>query len=314
MTMITQDLVSVSPPRGLRERMIGLIPPATLAAVVAFWAFAPASVTGYGWTLTILSTVISAWILALEWLFERHEGWRLNRQELMTDVFYVVLMTTVIGWAANTFADSPLHTLKVSLGLATPGLAKLPFLLQVFLVFFLVEFGQYWMHRAMHNWTPLWLTHAPHHHITQLNALKGYVGNPIELWLISLSVIALFDFDTTAILCAASVGQVVSGFAHANVRADPPWFYAFFLTTIRNHSLHHSVGYEETRCNYANSMILIDRVFGTYREGEGVLVGQDERRRLSIREQFLFPFVPVFDAWKRRRGGNAPPATQALGN
>jgi sterol desaturase/sphingolipid hydroxylase (fatty acid hydroxylase superfamily) len=32
----------------------------------------------------------------------------------------------------------------------------------------------------------LWLTHAPHHHITQLNALKGYVGNPLELFLISL--------------------------------------------------------------------------------------------------------------------------------
>jgi sterol desaturase/sphingolipid hydroxylase (fatty acid hydroxylase superfamily) len=97
------------------------------------------------------------------------------------------------------------------------------------------------------------------------------------------------------------VGNVVAGFAHANVRADPPWFYSFFFTTIRHHSLHHSVGYEETRCNYANSMILIDRVLGTYREGEGILVGQDERRRLSIKEQFLFPFVPVVDAIKARR-------------
>ncbi|MGC6751859.1 hypothetical protein, partial [Escherichia coli] len=67
----------------------------------------------------------------------------------------------------------------------------------------------------MHNWTPLWLTHAPHHHITQLNALKGSVGNPIELVLISLSVVALFDLKLTAIFCAVNVLGVVSTFAHA---------------------------------------------------------------------------------------------------
>jgi hypothetical protein len=33
-------------------------------------------------------------------------------------------------------------------------------------------------------------------------------------------------------------------------------------------------------------------VFGTYREGESEVVGQDDRRRLSIKEQFLFPFRP----------------------
>jgi sterol desaturase/sphingolipid hydroxylase (fatty acid hydroxylase superfamily) len=91
------------------------------------------------------------------------------------------------------------------------------------------------------------------------------------------------------------------------VRSDPPLFYSFFFTTIRNHSLHHSVPYEDTRCNYANSLILIDRVFGTYREGEADVVGQDERKRLSIWEQFLFPFRPVIDAIKARR--NDPPAT-----
>jgi len=30
-------------------------------------------------------------------------------------------------------------------------------------------------------------------------------------------------------------------------------------------------------------------------------VGQDERKRLSIREQMLFPFVPLIDMIKARR-------------
>jgi hypothetical protein len=65
--------------------------------------------------------------------------------------------------------------------------------------------------------------------------------------------------------------------------------------------LHHSVPYEDTRCNYGNSLILCDRIFGTYKEGEASVVGQDDRRRLSIREQWVFPFVPLFKAWQSRR-------------
>src|SRR3546814_8034792 len=57
---------------------------------------------------------------------------------------------------------------------------------------------------------------------TQLNAMKGYVGNPIELFLISLSVVALFDLSQPAVFCAFNVLGAVSTYAHANVRADPP--------------------------------------------------------------------------------------------
>jgi sterol desaturase/sphingolipid hydroxylase (fatty acid hydroxylase superfamily) len=157
------------------------------------------------------------------------------------------------------------------------------------------------MHRLMHNYGPFWLTHAPHHHITQLNAMKGAVGNPIELFLISLSVVALFDLPVAAELCAFNILSVVSTFAHANTRCDPPRWYGFFFTTIQNHSLHHSVAYEDTRCNYANSLILIDRVLGTYRHGESELVGQDDRRRLSIMEQMIFPFRPLIDKIRAKR-------------
>jgi sterol desaturase/sphingolipid hydroxylase (fatty acid hydroxylase superfamily) len=207
----------------------------------------------------------------------------------------------VISWVSTKLAEDPLTAAKASFGITTQWVMHLPWLVQVALVIFLIEFGQYWMHRLMHNWHPFWLTHAPHHHITQLNAAKGAIGNPIELFLISLSVIALFDFDKTAMFAAFSTGQIISTFAHANVRSDPPIWYSFFFTTIRHHSLHHSTDYESTRCNYGNSLILLDRIFGTYREGEGVLVGQDDRKRLSIKEQFLFPFQGPIDRYLARR-------------
>ncbi len=234
-----------------------------------------------------------AFVQGLEWVGERHEGWRWNRRECLTDLFYVGLSFTLIDWMSEHLAENPLKAFKHAAHIETPWLMHWPFLLQVALVVVLVEFGQYWMHRLMHNNPVFWLTHAPHHHLTQLNALKGAVGNPIELFLISLSVVALLDLPLTAVLCAAHVGLSISSFAHANVRSDPPRWYAFLFTTIRHHSLHHSVPYEDTRANYANSLILIDRIFGTFREGEAAVVGQDQRQRLSIRDQFVFPFVPV---------------------
>ncbi len=290
-----------------KQTLVNLIPPAMIVAVVLFWAFIPETLVKHPATIIAAGLTITAIVLGLEFLFERHAGWRLNKREFLTDTFYVVLGYTAISWVTNTLAEDPLKAVKKSLGITTDWAMHMPFLLQVALVVFLIEFGQYWMHRLMHNWHPAWLTHAPHHHITQLNAMKGYVGNPIELFLISLSVVALFDLPLAAIFCAANILGVVYTFAHANVRSDPPLFYSFFFTTIRHHSLHHSVPYEDTRCNYANSLILIDRVFGTYREGEADVVGQRERKRLSIREQFMFPFRPVIDAIKTRR--NDPPAT-----
>ena len=286
----------------MRQSLINLLPPATVAAIWAFWALAPAAWAEGGWAIMAVGLGTLAFVQVLELLFERHKGWRINRRELATDVFYVAFGYGVIGFLTDTLVNGPLGELKQAWGIATPWLADSPFMVQVLVVMFTFEFGQYWMHRAMHNWTPLWLTHAPHHHITQLNAMKGFIGNPIELFLISLGVIALLDVDLNALFAAITASGAIAAFAHANVRADPPIWYGYFFTTIRNHSLHHTaLSYEDTRCNYGNSVILWDRVFGTYKEGESEVVGQDDRKRLSIREQWLFPLRP----WLEKRAGAA---------
>lgn len=303
------DGATPSRDKSFKDHLVDLIPPAMIVAVILFWMYVPQSVVENDWTIVATGAFITLFILGLEAFFERHSGWRLNKREFFTDLFYVLLTYTAISWATATFADDPLAAAKERWGLSTQWMADLPFLVQVAAVIFLWEFGQYWMHRLMHNWTPFWLTHAPHHHITQLNAMKGAVGNPIELFLISLSVIALFDFDLAPLFAAFNTMTVITVFAHANVRSDPPLFYSYVFTTIRHHSLHHTaLSYEDTRCNYGNALILLDRMFGTYREGESEVVGQDERKRLSIYEQFMFPFQPLIDRYKARRARAVAPS------
>lgn len=286
----------------MTQKLFNLLPPATLAVLLLFWANLPQAWLDHWWLLPVVTWVVIAFVQLMEFVNERHAGWRLNTTEFFTDLFYVGLGATVISWATRVLAEEPMVALKENLGLATPWITTLPFLVQVVMVIFIWEFGQYWMHRLMHNNALFWSTHAPHHHITQLNAMKGYVGNPIELFLIGIGVVVLFDWDQRALFAAFACQSTIAIYAHANVRADPPIWYSFFFTTIRHHSLHHTaLSYEDTRCNYGNSLILLDRVFGTYKEGESEVVGQGERKRLSIREQWLFPFQPFIDRMKAKR-------------
>ncbi len=286
----------------MKKTLFDLLPPATIAVVILFWSFSPAVWINNPWSVVAVGLFITAFVQSLELVRERHAGWRINKHEFATDLFYVLLSTTVISWVSIKLSEEPLRAAKASLGITTEWSMHLPFLLQVALVIVVIEFGQYWMHRLMHNNSFFWSTHAPHHHITQLNAMKGAVGNPLELVLISLSVVALLDLPLAAVFCAINILGVIATFAHANVRSDPPRWYAFFFTTIRNHSLHHTaLSFEDTRCNYGNSLILLDRIFGTFRDGESELVGQDDRRRLSVWEQTLFPARPLIDKVKARQ-------------
>lgn len=290
----------------MKDKVFNLVPPAMVVAVTLFWMLGPADWIKNPVSIIVATSLTTLFVLGLEFVHERHEGWRMNRREFATDLFYLVLNSTVISWVSIKLAEEPLTAVKESFGITTQWAMQLPFVVQVALVVFVIEFGQYWMHRLMHNNAFFWSTHAPHHHITQLNAAKGAVGNPLELLLISLSVIALFDLPQAAEFCAFNLLTVISTFAHANVRSDPPRFYSFFFTTIRHHSLHHTaLSYEDTRCNYGNSLILLDRIFGTYREGESAVVGQDDRKRLSIWEQTMFPARPLIAKFKEKRGQSA---------
>ena len=129
--------------KDMKQTLVNLIPPAMIVAVVLFWAFIPEALAKNPATIIAAGLVITAIVLGLEFLFERHAGWRLNKREFLTDTFYVVLGYTAISWASNTLAEDPLKAVKKSLGITTEWAMHMPFLLQVALVVFLIEFGQY---------------------------------------------------------------------------------------------------------------------------------------------------------------------------
>lgn len=282
--------------------------PVMLFAMIAFWTLAPdkyatpAVAIGIGIAFKVLC-------LGLEWVSERHASWRLTWKELATDLFYVALSVTLIKFAAKHVGSEPaVNAIKHSLNLHTAWAGHWPLLVQVLVGMFIFDFGQYWMHRAMHNWHPLWLSHAPHHYITQLNTLKGAIGNPTEIFLIGLGVDGFLDFIPRAGLAAGGIGMAMGIYSHANIRFNSPRWWLYLFNTVEHHSLHHSQDYESTRCNYSNTFIFIDRMFGTCVDDFSELVGQEGGRRMSIREQMLFTFQPLIDRVRNWRSPTMVPA------
>lgn len=274
--------------------------PAMLFALIAFWYYAPNSIAKAS-TAVGIGIGFKALLLALEWVNPRFDSWRLTWKEAVTDLFYVSLGYTALRLVDNyigsdavaDYLQDAMHWDKLT------WFMTLPLLVQAFLISFVFDFGQYWMHRGMHNWHPLWLTHAPHHYITQLNVNKGAVGNPVELFLIGLGIGGFFDFLPRAALLAGTVGLAVSTYQHINVRFNTPGWWRFLFNTTEHHSVHHSQDYEATRSNYAGTWIIIDRVFGTCVDGEAELLGMEGGRRMTVRETMVYPFV---EGWKSVKG------------
>ena len=273
--------------------------PTMLFALLAFWYYAPNSIAKASTAIGI-GIGFKVLLLALEWVNPRYDSWRLTWKELATDLFYVGISYTLVRMA-DGYIGSKVVIEAVQHYFDWDKLAwftGLPLLLQAFLISFIFDFGQYWMHRGMHNWYPLWLPHSVHHYITQLNINKGAVGNPVELFLIGLGIGGFFDFLPRAVLIAGTFGLTIGIYQHINVRFNSPRWWRFLFNTTEHHSLHHSQDYEATRSNYAGSYIFIDRIFGTCIDGEAELLGMEGGRRMSIREQMTYPFT---EGWKTLR-------------
>lgn len=276
--------------------------PVVLFAVLAFWYWAPNSIATASTAIGI-GIGFKLFLLGLERLAPRHDSWKLTWKELVTDLFYVSLGYTALRMVDSYIGDGAIiAAIQGSLDWEKfAWFLALPLLLQAFLISFIFDFGQYWMHRGMHNIYPLWLAHAPHHHITQLNINKGAVGNPVELFLIGLGIGGFFDFLPRAALLAGALGMAVGTYQHINVRFNSPRWWRFLFNTTEHHSLHHSSDYEAEHSNYSSTWVIIDRMFGTCVDGEAELLGSMGGRRMSIRETMIFPFAHPVKRYRKRR-------------
>ncbi len=135
------------------------------------------------------------------------------------------------------------------------------------LLFVLVDFTYYWIHRASHEVGILWTQHAVHHSTTRLNFLatqrNAFRFTTINLPLVFFVIPMLFSFNYASIALCFAFLQSYQTLIHSE------WIPRFWrplelvFNTPWHHRIHHSIEHSDRPGNYGGTLIIFDRIFGT---------------------------------------------------
>lgn len=140
--------------------------------------------------------------------------------------------------------------------------------LQWLLTLLVLDFVFYWYHRASHRVRFLWCAHVVHHSSERMNfgtALRQSPTGPLTRALFYWPL-PLLGFDPLVIASAGAVATIYGFWTHTEMvkKLWAPVEYLF--VTPSHHRAHHGANPEYIDTNYANMLIIWDRLFGTFVE------------------------------------------------
>lgn len=147
--------------------------------------------------------------------------------------------------------------------------------LGAFLVYFVVlDFFDYWYHRASHQFNWWWALHGLHHSQQNMNLWSDNRNHLLDDFLrdIYMGVIALcIGVEPSQYVMLVSVSRILQSLQHANVRIHFGWLGERLLVSPRYHRMHHAIGVgHESQgagtlggCNFAVLLPVWDIIFRT---------------------------------------------------
>lgn len=136
-----------------------------------------------------------------------------------------------------------------------------------FLTFLGVDFCFYWMHRSSHRIRWFWAAHVVHHSSERMNfstAMRQNATNIFNgMWIFYLPL-ALIGFNPVWIGIAYALSLVYQFFIHTTLVGHLPRWVELAFNTPSHHRVHHgrNPGYIDR--NYGGTLIVWDRLFGTF--------------------------------------------------
>jgi len=133
-------------------------------------------------------------------------------------------------------------------------------------LYLLVEFVYYWHHRLTHRVRWFWATHSVHHSSNELTLAAavrlGWTGRLGGAAAFFASLIWI-GFPPQAVFGLVAAGLLWQFWLHADwlPRLGP---LEWVLNTPTHHRVHHASNPEYLDCNYGSSLIVFDRLFGTF--------------------------------------------------
>ena len=136
-----------------------------------------------------------------------------------------------------------------------------------------VDFFYYWFHRLSHQINALWAAHIVHHQSEEYNltvALRQSWFQSGFAWVFYLPL-ALVGFEPVMFLTVSAFNTLYQFWIHTRAIGDMGPL-EWFLNTPSHHRVHHGSNPKYIDKNHAGTLIIWDRLFGTFQKEEEEVV------------------------------------------
>lgn len=132
-----------------------------------------------------------------------------------------------------------------------------------------VDFLYYWFHRKSHEVNAFWAAHVVHHQSEEYNLTVALRQGAFQSWFawIFYLPLALVGFPPLMFLAVSSFNTLYQFWIHTRAigRLGP---LELLLNTPSNHRVHHARNPKYIDRNHGGTLIVWDRLFGTYKAEE----------------------------------------------
>jgi alkylglycerol monooxygenase len=134
----------------------------------------------------------------------------------------------------------------------------------------LVDLAYYWAHRMSHEINLFWGGHVVHHQSEEYNLSVALRQSSLQvIWTFGFSLpIAFLGFETFDFALVAACNTLYQFWIHTETIGKLPKWIEFIFNTPSHHRVHHGRDPKYIDKNHAGSLIIWDRMFGTFQEEE----------------------------------------------
>ena len=235
------------------------------SAVVAFAVMLAAGVSPAGAAYAPIALVAVVILVLERWFPERLE-WRPRWPDVKADAAFILIVQVILPRALAALCVLAIAQWMHEHARSQWWPHAWPLVAQTIAMVLAVDLMRYWLHRACHRFTPLWRLHEVHHSPEILYALNTGRFHPLEKAL-------HFSLDTVPFLLLGVAPEVVAGyfllyavngfFQHSNVRLRYGWLN-YLVGSAETHRWHHARDPRTASCNFSNTTIVWDVIFGTW--------------------------------------------------
>jgi hypothetical protein len=130
-----------------------------------------------------------------------------------------------------------------------------------------MDHNYYWFHRLSHRVSFLWAAHAVHHQSEEFNLPAALRQSALQESFVAPFYwpLAVIGFPVEMLVLCVFVSGMYQYWIHTRlIDRMPAWFEAI-LNTPSQHRVHHAIDPEYIDKNYAGTLAIWDRLYGTFR-------------------------------------------------